>query len=360
LLSFLIFAAVLSTLVLVHEWGHFAVARAFGIAVERFSIGFGPVLARWRSKGTEFCLSLLPFGGYVKLAGEEEKDATGDPSEFHARPAWQRFLVIFAGPFLNAVLAFVIFAGIYVAGFPALASAVGKVLPGSPAEAAGLREGDRIVSIDGREITLWEELLAVLQTNGGETVTLGVERDGERLAVAVTPRVEPGVNLFGKPARVGRIGVGPSSETIVMRTDLFRGIWLGAKKVVELTGLVLVSLGMLATGALSLKESMTGPIGIYFLTGEAARIGLLTLLSFTASLSVSLWVLNLLPIPVLDGGHILFIAIESVVRRPLSHALKERSTQVGLYFLLALVGFVIWQDFVKYGILDKLRAIVSP
>jgi regulator of sigma E protease len=353
------FALVLSTLVVFHEWGHFYTARRFGIGVERFSIGFGPVLFRWRSKQTEFCLSLIPLGGYVKLEGEESKGAKGGPREFSSRPAYQRFLVIFAGPFLNAVLAFLIFSGIYMVGQPALTPTVGQVMSGYPAEAAGLQEGDRIVRVNGENIKLWEDLLVSLQDSGDQEVRLGFERDGKEHEITLTPQVQEVKTLTGKRQRVGKIGIMPSGEVISIKTSFTKSLYLGFKKVVDLTILIVASLWGLITGAITFKESMTGPIGIYFLTEQAARVGFLYLMYFTASLSVSLFVLNLLPIPVLDGGHLFFIVIESVIRRPIPERIKEICAQIGLYLLLSLIAIVIYQDLIRYGILDKIKDFIQ-
>lgn len=358
-MSLILFLAVLSTLVVVHEWGHYFVAKRLGIGVERFSIGFGPILVRKTWGGTEFCISIMPFGGYVKLMGEDPKAATGKPEEYSSRPAYQRFLVVFAGPFLNAILAFVLFSGIYIAGFPTSSTQIGKVLESSPAKEAGLLEGDRIRTANGKEVKIWEDLLMILDTSGTQTINLEVERGGETLSVSVQPKVQEIVNLFGKKQIVARMGVMPSGEVSYVKSPVFESIYLGFKKVVDLTGLILGSLAMIFSGQTSFRDSMTGPIGIYFMTEQAAKVGLIYLLYFSASLSVSLFVLNLLPIPVLDGGHLFFIVLESIFRKPISEKIKELSVQVGLYFLLAVAGLVIYQDLIKYGIFDKVKSAVG-
>ena len=348
----------MSILVIVHEWGHYAFARLFGIPVQRFSIGFGPQIFKKKLGETEFCVSIIPFGGYVKLEGEEPKEATGNPREFSSRPAIQKIAVIFAGPFLNAVLAFVLFVCVYVVGHPAYSTVVGGLVDGYPAQAAGLLKGDRILTLNGKPIELWEDLLAGLQDARGP-IALGVDRAGERISIEIQPKVEEAQTLLGKRIKTGRIGVLPSTELIYVKSPFPAAVRLGFQKVVFLTRIILASLGMIVTGQISVKESLTGPIGIYFMTEQAAHVGIIHLIYFTASLSVSLFVLNLLPIPVLDGGHLFFIILESIIRRPISDKIKERATQVGLYLLLAVAAFVIYQDLVKYGILDKVRSLVG-
>jgi len=350
----LIFLAVLSTLIIVHEWGHYAVARSFGITVERFSIGFGPVVMRKKSGGTEFCVLLIPLGGYVKLAGDSAEEARGEPWEFLSRPAWQRFLVIFAGPLLNAVLAFVIFSGTFMVGLPATTTLVGEILEGYPAEVAGIKKGDRILTINGNRVQIWQDLLISIAKSKGEPIVVEFERGVERYERTITPKVEFEDGRGRTSRRMGRIGIAPSEETVVIKTSFFNAVAKGFAKVVLLTHLIVSSLGMMITGALSFKDSITGPIGIYFMTQQVAQYGFVHLLNFTAILSVSLFVLNLLPIPVLDGGHLLFIVIESVTRRRLSESVKLRTTQAGFCLLMALMTLVIYQDIVRYGISDKL------
>ena len=357
-MNLLIFLAVLSILVIVHEWGHFAFAKAFKIPVQRFSIGFGPTIIKSRMGETEFCVSLIPFGGYVKLEGEDAKEATGDPREFASRPAWQKFAVIFAGPLLNAVLAFVLFVLVYLVGHPAYSTVVGGTLAGYPAQAAGLKAGDRILSVNGRPVAMWEDLLAELRDARG-TVRLEVERPEGKTTIQMEPKIEETKTLWGKSIRAGRIGITPATEIIYIKTGFVQAVVLSFQKVVVLTGIILSSLGMIFSGQLSPKEALTGPIGIYFLTAQAAHVGWIHLVYFTASLSVSLFVLNLLPIPVLDGGHIFFILIETIIRRPLSDRFKERSIQIGMYALIGVAALVIYQDLVKYGIVDKLRSLVG-
>ncbi len=353
--SLLIFLGVLSLLVVVHEWGHFIVARMVGIRVEKFSIGFGPVLFGKKVGETEYVFSLLPLGGFVKLAGESADDATGASYEFNSKSLLQKFAVVFAGPLMNAILAFLLFWIIFMVGQPTMTTKVGKIVQGSAAEAAGLAEGDRISSVDGQKVELWEELLLKLQTDPAPTMTLTVMRGGQAREVAVTPKIQEVRDIFGKTRRSAVLGVYPSSEMIHVKSGIFQAAYLAIERLWIMTATIFISLGMMITGALPFKESMTGPIGIFFMTEKAAQMGLLSLASFTASLSVSLFVLNLLPIPVLDGGHVLFILIEKIKGGPLKDSVKEKMTQVGLTALLVLMAFVMFQDLDRFSIFKNAQ-----
>ena len=353
--SILIFLAVLSLLVVVHEWGHFIVARLVGIRVEKFSIGFGPVVFGKKIGDTEYCFSLLPLGGFVKLAGESADDATGAAWEFSSKSLWQKFAVVFAGPLMNAFLALILFWIIFMAGQPTMTTRVGKVLPDSAAQAAGILKGDRIVAVDGQKVAVWEDLLRKLRENPAPALTLLVEREGRTLTLAVSPKIQEARDIFGKSFRAAFLDVAPSSEVIRVRSGVFEAMRLALERVCALTATIFISLGLMITGALPFKESMTGPIGIFFMTQKAAQMGAVTLLYFTGSLSVSLFVLNLLPVPVLDGGHVLFILIEKIKGSPLRESVKERMTQVGMTALLALMVLVTFQDAHRFALLENLK-----
>ncbi len=353
--SLLIFLAVLSLLVVVHEWGHFIVARMVGIRVEKFSIGFGPVLFGKKIGETEYVFSLLPLGGFVKLAGESPEDATGAAYEFNSKSLWQKFAVVFAGPLMNALLAFLLFWAIFMIGQPTMTTKVGKIVQGSAAEAAGLMEGDRITEVDGKKVELWEDLLVILHDNPPATMKLIVSHGTELREVAITPRIQEVRDIFGKTRKSAVLGVYPSSEMTHVKSGVFQAMGLAFERLWVMTATIFISLGMMITGALPFKESMTGPIGIFFMTEKAAQMGLLTLASFTASLSVSLFVLNLLPIPVLDGGHVLFILIEKIKGSPLKDTVKEKMTQVGLTALLVLMAFVMLQDMDRFSIFKNVQ-----
>ncbi|MGH7197381.1 MAG: RIP metalloprotease RseP [Candidatus Omnitrophota bacterium] len=355
--SALIFIFVLSVLIVVHEFGHFIVAKWTGVRVDKFSIGFGPVIFGRQFGETEFCVSLLPLGGFVKLAGESPEEIKGEPWEFNSKALWQKFLIVLAGPAMNAVLAFVIFWAIFMVGQPTLTTKIGRVLEGTPAQQAGIQEGDRVTAVNGRPVRLWEEVLAAVHA-GESGIVFTVEREGRTRDVSIAPRVQEGRDLFGRKTNVAFVGVAPSNELTYVKSGFFKAMALGAERVWTLTLMIFYSLGLMVTGTLSFKDSVTGPIGIFFMTQQAAQMGVAYLFYFMGSLSVSLFVLNLLPIPVLDGGHILFMLIEKIKGSPLKESVKERMTQGGLILLLALMAFVIFQDMTRFSIFQNIRNLI--
>ncbi len=354
--SALTFIVVLSVLVVVHEFGHFIVAKMVGIRVEKFSIGFGPVIFGKKIAGTEFVFSLLPLGGFVKLAGESPEEAKGESWEFNSKSLVQKFMVVFAGPLMNALLAVLLFSAIFLVGQPTLTNKIGKVLDDGPAKAAGVLEGDRVLQVNGQTVRFWEDILKELRKSTGPVVFV-VDRDGQTREIAITPRLQALPDLFGRKSKVPFVGVAPSSEMVQVKSGPLKAVALGVERVWTLTVMIFVSLGLMITGAMPFKDSVTGPIGIFFMTQQAAQMGIVYLLYFMGSLSVSLFVLNLLPIPVLDGGHVLFILIEKIKGSPIKNATKERMTQVGLFLLLGLMAFVILQDIGRFGIVEKLRGL---
>ena len=356
--SALSFVLVLGVLVIVHEFGHYIVACMVGIRAEKFSIGFGPVIFGKKIGGTEFVVSLLPLGGFVKLSGESPEEATGAPGEFQGKALWQRLAVVLAGPFMNALLAYVLFVVVFVSGQPTLISKVGKVLANTPAASAGLTEGDRILSVNGIAVTTWDEVLVQVHADRPQMV-LSVEHDGATREVTVTPVRREAHDVSGKKKTMPFLGIAPANEIIHVKTEVSKVWALAAHKLWELTAMIFVSLGFMITGAVSFKDSMTGPIGIFFMTQQAAQMGFAYLLYFMGSLSVSLFVLNLLPIPVLDGGHVLFMLIEKIKGSPLKESIRERLTQGGMFVLLGLMAFVILQDMNRFSILDNLMKVLK-
>ena len=440
------FVVVIGILILIHELGHFLVARWTGVGVERFSIGFGPVLLRWRGKETEYCLSLIPMGGYVKMMGEENPLESGATlpydrdKAFALKPLWARFLIVFAGPGMNFVLAAVIFAMVLaIFGRPVWPAIIGRVADGSPAAAAGLRTGDQVVDVGGRAVAHWEdldraisnsdgrplelkvsrgggtasatvtprqtsvrdpifkefrdawdigagpqltphigsvnpgspaekagikpgdvvtavagqpvytpeELMQAIQTRAGQTFPLTVHRDGRPLTMTVTATAVKEKGPTGEEAEVGRIGVGIVTRTVSYEPyDPFTAVGYGFVKTWEMTVLTVKGLWKVLVGTID-RSNIGGPIQIATEAGRQAKEGVGSLAVFTAIISVNLAVLNLLPVPMLDGGHLAFFIIEAVIGRPISLKKREAAQQVGFVLLMLLMVYALYNDLVR-------------
>jgi len=355
MLSLISFIAVLSILVIVHEFGHFIVAKKMGVRVEKFSIGFGPEIAGITKGDTRYSISMIPLGGYVKLAGEIGSDgAKGEKWEYLSRTVWERMRIIFAGPLLNYILAFIIFSFVFMAGSPTLTSRIGKIMPGYPAESVGLKAGDKILSINGKDMVYWEDVTNIVQANKNTEMKVSLERDGRQMTILVTPKPQDVKTIFGSKKNISIMGIAPSDEIIYVKYGFLKSIYMGAEKLWTLTYITCRALWASVTGAIPVKESMTGPIGIFYITGQAAKLGIIYLLQLMGVLSASLAIFNLLPVPVLDGGHILFLAIEKIRKKPVSIKMQESVTQVGMSLLIVLMLFVFYNDFMRFGIFEKI------
>ncbi len=358
MLSAASFIIVLSILVIVHEFGHFIVAKRTGVRVEKFSVGFGPEIFGITKGGTRYRISLIPLGGYVKLAGETgEEGLKGESWEYLSRTVGERAKIIFAGPLLNYILAFLIFSFIFVIGYPTLTTKIGKVMPDYPGAAAGVEADDVILEINGQEVSYWEDVTNIVHTNKEPEIELLVERDGRLVDLKVIPKSQEVKTIFGSKKRIGLIGIMPSEEVVYVRHNVIKSIYMGAKKLIMLTYITCRALWASLTGAIPFKESITGPVGIFYITGQAARMGIVYLLHLMGILSASLAIFNLLPIPVLDGGHLLFLTIEKIRRRPVSARMQENITQVGLALILCLMLFVFYNDFMRFGIFEKISGL---
>jgi regulator of sigma E protease len=440
------FVIVIGVLILIHELGHFLVARWTGVGVERFSIGFGPVLLRWRGKETEYCLSAIPMGGYVKMMGEENPLEGGpalayDPAKaFSLKPLWARFLIVFAGPGMNFVLAAVIFAFVLATvGRPVWPAVVGRVTEGSPAAAAGLRTADQIVAVNGRPVAHWEDLDRAIAASAGQPIELTAQRGSERATVTVKPRsntvrdpvfkesrevweigagpkltpqigsvnpaspaekagVKPGDNVVavagqpvytpeelmqaiqkragqtfaltveregrpetlsvtanavkekgptGEETEVGRIGVGIVTRTVTYEPyNPVIAAGQGFVRTWDMTVLTVKGLWKVLVGSLD-RSNIGGPIQIAAEAGRQAKEGLGSLALFTAIISVNLAVLNLLPVPMLDGGHLAFFIVEAIIGRPISVRKREAAQQVGFVLLMLLMVYALYNDLVR-------------
>ena len=355
MLSLISFIVVLSILVIVHEFGHFIVAKKMGVRVEKFSIGFGPEIFGVTRQDTRYSVSMIPLGGYVKLSGETGAEGLkGEKWEYLSRTVGERMRIIFAGPLLNYILAFLIFSFVFMVGNPTLTSVIGKVMPGYPAESSGLKVGDKILKINGKDVIYWEDVTKIVHTSKNQEMNLVVERLGQKVSIIVMPKSQEMDTIFGSRKNISIIGIVPSGDAVYVKYGFFKSIYMGAEKLWTLTYITCRALWASITGAIPIKESMTGPIGIFYITGQAAKLGLVYLLQLMGVLSASLAIFNLLPVPVLDGGHILFLAIEKIRRKPVSIKMQENITQVGMSLLIVLMLFVFYNDFMRFGIFEKI------
>jgi regulator of sigma E protease len=345
--SLLAFIIVLGILVFFHELGHFLVARLCGVGVEVFSLGFGPRLVGKTVGRTDYRISGIPLGGFVKMVGEEpdaEIDPADIPLSFTHKSVWKRILIVAAGPLFNLILALLIFFGIFfISGAYILEPVVGTVNAGTPAETAGLKEGDRITVIDGRAIATWDEMAAAIMKSRGETLSVTFQRGAEERTVKVTPQATAMKNLFGEETE--RYVIGISSAGVVHQKALTLGQAVGESfvKTYEITRLTILSIVKIIQGVVSTK-TLGGPIMIAQMAGEQAREGTTNLVFFIALLSINLGILNFLPIPVLDGGHLLFFFIEAFTGKPVNRRVREVAQQAGIFVLLLLMIFVFYND----------------
>jgi regulator of sigma E protease len=426
---------VLGLMILVHEWGHFIVARLFGVRVDVFSIGFGPRLFGWKRGATDYRISVLPLGGYVRMAGQDlmeidsgEKGPTGAPDEVMSKKRWQRALISFAGPAVNLVMPILLLGGFYaikgdpyqsffakpivlsdlpqtgplaragvsdgdqvigingiqtpdwksaekplseigssqnftitvlakgtkkdvvvnsselktpsqLLGYPPEPAIVGQVTNGMPAKAAGLQKGDVIVAVNGITVHNWRHCVDLIKKSAGDTLKMDVQRGGKPVTLEIHPVKEKDDD--GQP--VAKIGVGPEGAWSFRPTTVGGAFRTATRETVDLTENLLGVLGKLFTGKLSVKQ-LQGFVGIAVRAGEAVQSGPVDTVQLMAVISLNLGVLNLLPIPILDGGHILLLSIEGIRRRDLSLTFKERFIQVGFVFLLLLFAFVMYND----------------
>jgi len=425
---------VLGVLVFFHELGHFLVARLFGVGVEKFSLGFGPRIFGRKVGMTEYLVSAIPLGGYVKMVGEEPDAEITDEQRhlsFTHKAVWQRMLIVAAGPVFNLVLAVVIYTGLFgVHGVNGLAPVVGQVVADTPAARAGLAYGDRVTEVGDEPVTLWSDVVEAIESSSGKPLFLTYERAGDTRTVELTPEASTSRNLFGEevpswavgigpvqdpiiggiqsdsPAEKAglkvkdrllavddtplsvwtdvvtaitgskgkavtlrvlrdgkeltvsltpeqldgkegawRIGIAPYYEVVNKRLGFFGCITEGVAKTWFLGKLMVVGLVKMVKG--SIPADLGGPIIIAKMAGDQARVGLSSLISFIAFISINLAILNFLPIPVLDGGHLLFFTIEWITGKPVNDRIRETASQAGMFLLLSLMVYVFYSDIMK-------------
>jgi regulator of sigma E protease len=422
-MTFVYFLIVIGILVFVHEFGHFIMAKRAGVRVEKFSLGMGPKLFGFKKGDTEYVLSALPLGGYVKMAGENpDEDPTGAPDEFQSKTVWQRAKIAVTGPLTNIVLAFIIMPLVFMVGTYSEGPAkVGYVEKGSPAERAGFMAGDVIGEINGRSISDWTKALTLIAVNPDTDVTVNIERQGEKKTMTLRPELATELKIGTSglvpdmPAEIGKlktgfpaeqagvmvndkiiavdgktiyhwiqfstlvrdskgskltltlerngkrmekivtpkedggrqvIGVEPVMRLVFKKYGFFESLRLGFDKTIESVDLTFITLKKLITFDLSIK-TLGGPVMIAQMSGQAAAAGLSAFLSLLAMISISLGVLNLLPIPVLDGGMILFLVIEAIRKKPLSRKVMEVSQSIGAGLLITLIAVVSYNDVMR-------------
>lgn len=368
--SALAFVLVLSVLVFVHEWGHYWVARRAGVRIEVFSIGFGPELFGFYDKaGTRWQVSALPLGGYVKMFGDADPASTpgadlptmGEAEKavsFHHKPLAARAAIVAAGPLINLLFAVVVLTLLYAtAGQPYTSPEIGRVQAGGAAERAGMQPGDVVRSINGATINRFEEIRLAVSMNPGVPLTIGVTRNGRPMELTATPEISETKDRTGAAHRIGLLGVASGKTAHVVHDPLTAG-WEAMREVGGMIGGTFTALGQMIEGSRGAEE-LGGPLRIAQMSGEVAQNGVYSLIWFMAFLSVNLGLINLLPVPVLDGGHLAFYLIEAVRGRPLEPRLQEYGFRIGLALVLSLMVFATWNDLVQLRVVDFFMRLIS-
>ena len=342
--------AVLGVLIFVHELGHFLTAKLLRVRVEIFSLGFPPKLLSRQIGETDYRISVVPLGGYVKLLGENPNDEVPPellPRSFLHRPLWQRAAIVLAGPAFNFLFAFLaLFLLFAISGLPYVPTEVGRIIEGSPAERAGLKPGDMIVAVDGTPVKRWEELSRQIREHGGQPLFLVVKRADQDLEIKVTPEKRESENLFGQKVLAYQIGVASSERLVNQELGPLQALDEGLSYSLRITALTIQSIYKLVTREISV-DTLGGPIMIAQVAGKQAEMGLSYLIHFMAVLSVNLTLLNLLPIPVLDGGHLVFLFLEAVRGKPLAVKHREMAQALGMMLILTLMVFVFYHDLMR-------------
>jgi regulator of sigma E protease len=347
MLSFLAVALVFGAVVFIHELGHFTVAKLTGVKVVEFSLGMGPKLAGYKGKETEYVLRALPIGGMCAMAGEPdglqtESAGCEDSRRFDRQPPRVRAAITVAGPVMNFVLALVLFVLVYsILGTPAgYSTLIQEIIPGSAAEAAGVLPGDKVASVDGTAVNDWNELLLAIQNHPGGKMELMLERNGENLPAVLEPQLD---------AETGRqmIGIKTGPENLIWRNmSPGEGISAGFQQTLATFEIILQTLRQMFSGGVSIRD-LSGPVGIVQVIAQTAKEGMVSLIFLTAFLSINIGVCNLLPIPALDGGRLLFILIEKILRRPISPRKEGAIHLAGLVMLLMLMAVVTYFDVLR-------------
>ena len=344
---------VLGVLIFIHEFGHFVAAKLFRIRVDRFSLGYPPRMVGKKIGDTDYCISWVPFGGYVKIAGmvdeSMDKEALkGEPQpwEFRSKPWIQKALVILSGPMMNVAFTFVVFTlAIFLNGISVQVpgTSVGQVLEDTPAQSIGLKEGDRIVSVDGKSVESWQDMTDIIHNAPGRPLIVSWVRSDSSYEAEAVPQAQEVTDDEGSRT-IGLIGIAPVFEA--RKVGVGRAIVVGGVRLYDVTRLILEMLIKLITREESIR-SIGGPVRIAQMAGESARLGFGSLIFFMSFLSLNLAILNLLPIPVLDGGHMLFLSVEGIMRRQIPVKVKMAIQQVGMVLILGLMLFIMYNDIIQ-------------
>jgi regulator of sigma E protease len=365
------FLVILTVLVFVHELGHFTVARLCGVRIEVFSIGFGPELfGRTDRHGTRWRVSAIPLGGYVRMFGQGENVLEGEaalpltPEEkavsFQEKSVWRRMAIVAAGPAANFILAILVTAAMYmVLGQPHNDPVVDGVVANSAAEAAGVKPGDRITALNGSPINDFSDLVLQVQLNLDRPMVLTIERGGQQVTLTAQPRYTVVKDIFGHEQRIPQLGI-QNDGTSVTRTDVgpIQAVSAASADTYVQVKTILITLWQTITGARSSKD-IGSVLRIAEMSGKVAELGLVATIGFAVSISINLGLINLFPVPMLDGGHLVYYAIEAVRGRPLGERAQEWGLRVGLALILSLVLFATWNDLVYLRFFDYLKSLFT-
>jgi len=365
-----VFLIVLTILVFVHEYGHYWVAKRNGVRVEVFSVGFGPeIWGRNDISGTRWKVCAIPLGGYVKMFGEGGDDAKGEDKpeltdeekavSFHYKSVGQRAAIVAAGPIVNfifAIFAFAILAGAIGTAVPL--AAVGKVYKDSAADIAGFTSGDKFISINEEKISLFSDLRRIVTANPEKTLSFKIERDGKQINLSATPKLIVRKDEEGNEIKIGLLGVEWNSESVMYeRQNPAMALWVGTQQTYMTTTKILSYIGDMISGSRG-TDDLGGPLRIAQISGQMAEQGVGAVILLMAMLSVNLGLINLFPIPMLDGGHLAFYSIEALLGRPLNAKAQEYSFRFGLILVLMLVVFVTWNDLVHLEVIEKIKGLI--
>jgi regulator of sigma E protease len=346
----IIYAAVLlGILIFVHELGHFLLAKMLGVKVLKFSLGFGPKVVGKTYGETEYCISAVPLGGFVKMLGEEPGEEIPEAEReraYGSQPVWKRFAIVCSGPLFNLVFAVLVFFLIFVNGVPYLLPEVGTVTADSPAYSAGIKKGDRIVEINGAQIKKWEDMTSVIHPSAGKEIRITIQRGTSDFALSLTPEKKAVKDIFGEEKTVGLIGITPSGRTSLEQTSIAGALSLAFTRTWEISSLTLVAIVKLIQHIIP-ASTIGGPIMIVDMAGKQASQGAVSFFAFMAIISINLGILNLLPIPILDGGHLMFLGIEFFRGRPVSEKVFMFAQRVGLALLVTLMVFAFYNDIIR-------------